>query len=77
MTPLSALGLLVDLAELLTHWTVLRWVEYGIGIAAQALAVAAYWQAKRAPRAVIWDCPFCGAVQGDQLSVRLHIERQH
>ena len=77
MTPLSTLALLIDLIELLPHWGVLRWAEYGLGIAAQALAVATYCKAKRAPRAVIWDCPFCSAVQGDQISVRVHIESQH
>jgi hypothetical protein len=77
VTPLSALALLVDLVELLTHWGFLRWAEYGLGIAVQALAVIAWWGAKRAPRAVVWSCPYCGCVQGDQLSVRVHVEREH
>jgi hypothetical protein len=77
VTPLSVLALLVDLIELLTHWDALRWAAYGLGIAAQTMAVVAWWETKRAPRAVIWDCPFCGAAHGDQLSVRIHIDREH
>ena len=77
MSPLSVLVLLVDVVELVTHWGVLRWAEYGLGLAVQGLAVFAWWTAKRAPRAVVWSCPYCSAVQGDQLSVRVHIEREH
>lgn len=77
MTPLSVLALLIEIVELVTHWGVLRWAEYGLGLAAQTLAVLAWWAAKRAPRAVVWSCPYCSAVQGDQLCVRVHIDREH
>jgi hypothetical protein len=43
MSPLSVLALLVDVVELVTHWGVLRWAEYGLGLAAQTLAVLAWW----------------------------------
>ena len=77
MSAVPVLALLLDAVELITHWGVLRWTEYGLGLVTQALAVIAWWAAKRAPRAVVWTCPYCSAVQGDQLCVRVHIDREH
>ncbi len=77
MSSVSVLALLVDIVELITHWGVLRWVEYGLAFTTQAMAAVAWWGAKRGPRAVVWSCPYCSAVQGDQLCVRVHIDREH
>lgn len=77
MSPLSVVALVVDILDLLTHWGVLHWAEYGLGLVTQTLAVFAWWAAKRGPRAVVWSCPYCNVVQGDQLCVRVHIDRVH
>jgi hypothetical protein len=77
MSAVSVLALLLDIVELITHWAVLRWMEYGLGLATQALAVVVWWASKREPRAVVWSCPYCSAVQGDQLCVQVHIDREH
>ena len=77
MTVLSVVVWLLGALELATHWSPLRWAEFGLALTIQAAALLAWWGARCRPIAVVWSCPYCGGALGDQLSVQVHIEREH
>ncbi len=74
---LSVVVWLLGALELATHWAPLRWADFGLVVTIQAAALLAWWGARRRPVAVVWSCPFCSGVLGDQFAVQVHVERAH
>lgn len=71
MTPLPILGVLLEVAEMATHWPVFRWAGWALGLVAQVLALYYWSRARTAPPAVLYACPRCGFL-GDREAVEAH-----
>ena len=75
MTPFPYVGVLLELAEFATHWPVFRWLGYAFSFAGLLLTLRWQWQAKRAPVAVTYACPYYCGFLGDLAACEIHAVR--
>jgi hypothetical protein len=71
---LPLLGLLLAIADAVTHWEFLRWLGYLFSIVGQFLAVTAWLKSRRSPQAVTYACPNRCGFLGDQAGCDAHAE---
>ena len=75
MTPFPYIGVLLELGDYVTHWPIFRWVGYAFSFAGLLLTLKWQWQAKRAPVAITYTCPYYCGFLGDQIACEVHSER--
>jgi hypothetical protein len=75
VTALPYVGVLLELADYLTHWPIFRWLGYGFSFAGLLLTLRWQWQAKRAPVAVTYACPYYCGFLGDLAACEVHAVR--